>query len=107
MSDLPIAMIVVLTRTATRFNIKAQGRAAHLGYLSPPCSNTPNGVSHRSQVWCGTPFGVGGVPVDCEPSVRCATLGNVSPNGCLDSQTFEPNPQLSDTFWAGRVRVLA
>ena len=31
--------------------------------LSPPCSSTPNGVSHPSQAWCGTPFGVRGVPV--------------------------------------------
>ena len=36
MSDWTISMIAQSKRTATRFNIKAQGRAAHLGYLSPP-----------------------------------------------------------------------
>ena len=85
MSDLPIAMIVVLTRTATRFNIKAQGRAAHLGYLSPPCSNTPNGVSHPSQVCCGTPFGVQGVSLTVNPACaarRWALMFNTFGVGC-------------------------
>ena len=72
-SDPPTSTIVRLTRTATRFNIKAQGRAAHLGYR-PPCSIPRTGFHIRAGVLWNRVRGTRR-SADREPCVRCATLG--------------------------------
>ena len=62
------------SRTATRFNIKAQGREAHLGSVATMQQYPERGFTSEPGVLWNPVRGTRRF-ADREPSVRCATLG--------------------------------